>query len=200
MANDDPYLYSGTKGLINHEGIQDPEALQARERQLSAIRHLELSAAPPTPTFDPDHLRTIHYRLFQDIYPWAGSFRTVPISKDQSLFALPAYIEPQLERVSKELKSEGYLHQARRSDFVVHLAYYLGEVNAVHPFREGNGRTQRFFFQQLAHQAGWHLDWTQIEAAEMVEASQASLFGDNHHLTKLLDRAATSAPYGSEIL
>jgi cell filamentation protein len=67
------------------------------------------------------------------------------------------------------------------------LTHYLGEVNAIHPFREGNGRAQRAFFHQLARQAGWPVDWTQLDPEANAEASAASLRGDNTLLRALLD-------------
>jgi len=107
----------------------------------------------------------IHRQAFGDIYDWAGQVRTVSIAKG-SMFCRPQFIEPATAEICQQLRDENFLRGLARVHFVdrVHfLAWvyflarvtrYLGEVNAVHPFREGNGRTQRAFFGQLAAAAG----------------------------------------------
>jgi cell filamentation protein len=71
--------------------------------------------------------------------------------------------------------------------FATRCAYYFGEVNAVHPFREGNGRTQREFFRELALEAGHMLRWRRVERDEMISASSvSSARGDNCHLARLI--------------
>jgi cell filamentation protein len=79
-----------------------------------------------------------------------------------------------------------------RVPFVDRLTYYLGEVNAVHPFREGNGRTQRAFFEQLACDAGFTLNWQYLDAARNIEASAAIMRGDAEPMRKMLDSLVTS--------
>ena len=74
-----------------------------------------------------------------------------------------------------------------RDAFVGRLAYYLGEVNALHPFREGNGRAQRAFFAQLARSTGFTLAWQHLDAARNVEASAAIMRGDPEPMRKMLD-------------
>lgn len=99
------------------------------------------------------------------------------------------HIRTYLHQVFADLAAENDLVDLDREEFVRRLAHYLGEVNAAHPFREGNGRTQRAFFRQLAREAGWNLRWSKVAAEENAAASEASLMGDNGPLEVLLDMA-----------
>jgi cell filamentation protein len=112
-----------------------------------------LHESPVTPTYDLHHLREIHRRIFGDIYDWAGQIRTVAIAKGAT-FCLPQYIESSAAVIFDDLRDENYLRGLDRDAFTGRLAHYLGEVNALHPFREGNGRAQRAFFGQLTLDAG----------------------------------------------
>ncbi len=76
--------------------------------------------------------------------------------------------------------------------FLDRMAHFFGEVNAIHPFREGNGRTQRAFFRQLSREAGWPIDWSGLHAEANESASMASLRGDNRPLRRLLDTIVAS--------
>jgi cell filamentation protein len=69
-------------------------------------------------------------------------------------------------------------------------AHYYGEINAVHPFREGNGRAHRAFLRQLALDAGHTLAWEHLDAVALVHASQRSFQGDNLAMVDLIDRVA----------
>ena len=128
--------------------------------------------------FDFAHLRAIHRYLFGPIYAWAGEPRTVAIGKGGSLVALPAYIAPYAEQVFGALAREDYLRALEPAQVVRRAAYYLAEINALHPFREGNGRTQREFLRELAARAGYEFAWEGTTAAAMTEASIRGMHGD----------------------
>jgi cell filamentation protein len=142
--------------------------------------------SPVAPSNDLRHLSAIHHRIFGDIYDWAGQLRTVAIAK-ASWFCLPQYIESSSAEVFRALHSENLLRGLPRNEFVERLTYYLGEVNAVRPFREGNGRAQRAFFEQLASDAGYVLDWQHLDADRNVTASAAIMGGDPAPMRKMLD-------------
>jgi cell filamentation protein len=137
------------------------------------------------------HLREIHQRIFGDIYQWAGRIRTVVIAKG-SPFCLPQYIESSSADIFRALRGENVLRGLERGPFIDRLTFYLGEVNAVHPFREGNGRTQRAFFEQLTRDAGSALDWQHLDAARNIEASAAIMRGDAEPMRKMLDSLVTA--------
>lgn len=173
----DPYCYLNTQTLKNKLNIHDLDELLEAERRLSKYRTEELLNSPIVGNFDFAHLRAIHRYLFQDIYDWAGKVRTVDIAKDD-LFCRWFAIESEATRIFAELKQNKYLHDLPVGIFAARLAYYFAELNALHPFREGNGRTQREFIRQLAYQNNLFLSFTGITQDEMIEISKASFKSD----------------------
>lgn len=122
------------------------------------------------------------------MYPWAGEIRTVSIARTANdVFCLPRHIETFAADVFGQLAAENGLRGLTRQRFVERLAHYYGEINALHPFREGNGRTQRAFLRQLASDAGWRLSWARLEPDTNDLASAASLRGDFRPLIDMLD-------------
>ena len=184
---EDPYLYPGTDSLRNRLGIRDADELSKLEGERTTAVLAWLERNPLPGHYDLEHLQAFHRRIFGDIYEWAGELRTVAIAKEQSLFALPEHIEPYLDRVLSELAEERLLRDLPRHEFVDRLTHYYAELNAVHPFREGNGRTQRAFLGQLAREAGYHLAWERLGGERNNRASAASLRGDNRPLQAMLD-------------
>jgi len=173
--SDDPYTNPGTTLLRNLAGIHDPKELEVFEASASFRRLLELQGDPLRGHFDSEHLKQIHRYIFQDVYDWAGHYRTVNISKPEGVwFARPEYIEPSLRRIFEELAAEQRLRGLGKKRFVARCAYYLGEINAVHPFREGNGRAQREFVRELALETGYAINWVGVTQAEMGAASLRS--------------------------
>jgi cell filamentation protein len=183
----DPYVYPGSDCLRNRLGIRDAKELERveAERTSSILALLERSPIPGL--YDVDHLKKFHRRIFGDIYDWAGELRTVAIAREQSLFALPEHIEPYLTRVLSDLAQDDFLRGLPRQEFVERLTHYYAELNAVHPFRDGNGRTLRASLGQLAHDAGYRIAWERIVGERNNRASAASLRGDNGPLQAMLD-------------
>ena len=169
----DPYCYPNSHILKNKFDIYDADELYNAEIRLAKYRAIELLNSPIEGAFDFSHLQKIHAYLFQDIYDWAGKIRIVDIAKD-NLFCRCFAIEPEAKRIFNELKAEKFLEGLAVGDFAKRLAYYFAEINALHPFREGNGRTQREFIRQLAFQNGYFLSFSGITKDEMVAASVAS--------------------------
>lgn len=183
---DDRYGDPVTGVLRNKLGLGTVAGLEAAELEITHAALILLHESPVAATYDLLHLREIHRRIFRDIYEWAGQIRTVTIAKGTT-FCLPQYIESTAGAMFGELGDENFLRGLTRDAFIERLAYYLGEVNALHPFREGNGRTQRAFFGQLARDAGFALGWQHLDAARNIEASVASMRGDLEPMRKLLD-------------
>lgn len=189
MTND-PYVDASTGVLVNLLGIEDAHDLAVAEAEIVTARIRQLDDEPLHGDYDVAHLQAFHRHLFGDVYPWAGDFRTVNIARTSS-FGDWRHIRTYLDWVFADLATEDHLKGLARDDLVPRLAHYLGEVNAAHPFREGNGRTQRAFFRQLARDAGWSLRWSTVTADENTAASEASLQGDNGPLEALLRNALT---------
>jgi cell filamentation protein len=165
----DPYLYPGTDVLKNRLNIKDAVQLDEAEREIVLNR---LRQGIPKGKFDLDHLRAIHRHLFSPIYDWAGEVRTVEMSKGGSQFQFTKYIETGMADIHRRLKAERFLKNKSPKVFAQKAAEILGDINYVHPFREGNGRTQLLYAQQLAEQAGYNLDLTKIDSAQWINASK----------------------------
>jgi cell filamentation protein len=194
----DPHSEQGFLCPRNLFGITDYAELQRYEGPLVAKRGGELEERPVSGRFDIAHLRAIHRHLFQDVFPWAGEFRVVNLSKGNSMFGPALYIESALGELLAKLKAEGFLKNLNADAFAARAAYYLGEINAIHPFREGNGRTQREFIRQLALDAGQGISWAGFTQEQMVAASILShTRGDCSLLTAIL-RVAIVSPRGSK--
>lgn len=175
--SDKIYCYPDSDVLINKLGIRDLDRLQMIERRLTMIRLAELIKHPIKGNFDLEHLQKIHHYIFQDIYEWAGKIRTVDIAKG-NMFCNVRFIDIQADEIFGRLKRENYLLGTPRDVFVKKCAYYFSEINALHPFREGNGRIQREFVRSLAARNGYRLMFQNAGEEEMLLASQKSFLCD----------------------
>lgn len=182
---DDKYCYKGTDVLINKFNIRDQEQLDKFERELTRFNLVKIEADPVKGEFNIKHLQKIHAAIFKDIYPFAGEFRTVDISKNFFTFASSSYIVPEANKLFKELKSDKFLVGSSLEHFSDRAAYYMAELNVLHPFREGNGRTQREFIRTLAYNSGYLIDWSRVDINVLLEASKNSVI-DTRELTKAI--------------
>jgi cell filamentation protein len=182
----DPYCYPGTTVLINRLGLRDQAKLDAFEAEVSAER-----AAQPLPAgrMSYAHYRAIHRHLFQDVYDWAGKIRTVRISKGGSAFCYPEYIHAEMRRIFLRLATEKYFRGLDAHGFANRAAHFMTELNAIHPFREGNGRTQLSFLVELAERAGHPIPLGDLDAPTMLKAFVASFAGDDQPLRDLVEDA-----------
>ncbi|WP_322762247.1 Fic/DOC family protein [Frankia sp. Cr2] len=187
MDDADPYCWPGSPCLRNLLDIRDADELAVVEAEIVAIRDVELRCAILPGLYDFDHLRQFHRVLFSDVYPWAGEIRVVDIGRP-ILFAHWRFVADAADDVFARLVADAYLVGLSHGRMVECVARYLGEVNALHPFREGNGRAQRAFFRQLAAAAGWRLRWDQVSRDENNRASARSLVGDDAALEALIGR------------
>lgn len=187
----DPYKYPGTDTLKNKPGIRDADALRAFEYEQAAQRGGELVAKPIPGRLDLDHLKAIHRHLFQDVYEWAGQARNVNIGKGGSQFAQPAFIEGEGRRLSAALAREDHLHGLDKDRFVERFAEHYADWNALHPFREGNGRATRAFFSEVARQAGYGFNQAVIEndKQQWNDACAMSFHGRMGPLREVMARA-----------
>lgn len=184
--NADPYVYPGTDVLRNSRDIRDSDELRLIEADLTRVRALRIAAEPIPGGYDLAHLRRFHGELFDGLYDWAGELRTVTIAKDD-LFCLPQHLESYARDIFGVLARDQHLRGLQRGAFVERLAHHLANVNALHPFRDGNGRAQRAFFSQLAVEAGYDLRWQLTSPAANNAAAAAAMQGDEHRLRSLLN-------------
>lgn len=175
--SDSKYCYPDSIVFKNKLGIRDFDKFNMAERSITLLRILEIKELPVSGNFDLNHLRSIRRFIFQDIFEWAGELRTVNISKG-TMFCNYEFIVSNADKLFKELRSENYLCGLSMDGVSERLAYYPGGINAIHPFREGNGRTHRIFIQLLALKAGYDLDFSIITDIEMIEASADAFMCD----------------------
>jgi len=196
-ATFDPYLDPVTGLLRNLIGAHTQEALDAAEADFTFFRATELMQhdGGRRPTGDLRELQTIHRQLFQDVYPWAGQIRTVDISKPGGQPFLPvSMIERSAGYIADELVRENLLAGLSRDRFIERLAYFYDEVNYLHQFREGNGRTARVFWDRIARAAGYRLDWRTVHGH--VNDTASRIAAEQHDLRPLrgmFDRIVTKA-------
>lgn len=186
-SSNSKYCYPGTEILINKLDIKDDGLLKEAEALYSAQRLLELAVEPVSGNFDLQHLQRIHYHIFQDIYPFAGLIREENISKDGTPFAQTQYILPFATDLFNKLKSESHLETTKIELFSNRAAYYMAEINAIHPFREGNGRVTREFIRTLAIHCNFNLNWDAVDFKELLDASIESI-KDYSHLADCIMR------------
>jgi len=190
---DDTYCYPGTDVLRNKAEITNAEDLDAYEGELSTLRSIEILENPVAGQFDLAHLKRIHLALLQDVYDWAGKIRTVDISRGNSRFANVRFIESAANDIFNKLARENWLKGLDADALSKRLAHYLSEINALHPFREGNGRVQRIFISQLSQSAGYQLDYSDLEQEQIYRAMELAFNGDESILANLiLDRLESS--------
>ena len=186
-ARNSAYCYKGTNVLINLLNIRDNKTLQRAESRIVATKLFELRKNEMIGNFDVEHFIKIHKFLFEDIYPFAGKFRTENIAKGYFSFAEWEYIDTELRKLLEKLHKSNLLKNDTREELVKDLAYYLAELNVLHPFREGNGRTIREFIRELAYKNGYLLDLQKVEPSEVYDAFLKSVI-DTTDLENVIDK------------
>ena len=179
------YCYDGSDVLINKLCIKNEKSFQKAESMFAAIRQAELEQNPLPGKFDFEHLKAIHHYLFQDLFSWAGNIRTVTIAK-ASMFCLPQYIDNYANDIFSRLRNDNYLQDLSKQEFILKLTDLFADINALHPFREGNGRTQREFVRYIAGINGYGLRYELVDPEENIIASHESVNGDNSKLLKII--------------
>ncbi|MGC7838857.1 Fic/DOC family protein [Pseudomonas wayambapalatensis] len=182
----DAYCYPGTVVLCNLLDLRDDSALARAERDFSELAASQLPFE--LPPYDLPYLQRLHRALFQDIYAWAGEIRTLDISKGGTRFCNVSRIEAEASKVFRSLAQQGWYEGYSRADLVHAVAESFGDLNMVHPFREGNGRAQRILYEHVILNAGFEIDWWSVEPDEWVAANIAAVVCDHSPLEAVFDR------------
>ena len=186
------YCYPGTDVLKNKLGIKDDNSLTIAEREITSLKLLVLYNMPILEKYGFKDLCNIHKTLFIDLYEWAGQIRKGDFfSKGNSIFCRGQYIVENANKIFCYLSGEKNLCGLEKHFFIERMAYYMGEVNALHPFREGNGRTSREFFRQLSLNANYILDFSKTNKDELLQADIEAFNGKYNGLIKMLDKTIT---------
>jgi cell filamentation protein len=195
--------YPGTFTVKNKLGAFTHEELERLETPFVEARDIEIAFGHGPPRqFDAVHLKAIHRHLFQDVYEWAGRSRDERVQlSDGTVATEPSLrkvgggsfldggqISMELDRVAEIIRDANCLRECPRGEFARRAADMMAQINAIHPFREGNGRTQRVFMRELASQAGHSLDFSVVSRERMVRASiVANEHGDPSMMRRMFD-------------
>lgn len=196
--NDDKYCYPGSNVLKNKFDIRNADLLAEKERTISGLKLSYLSSNPIRGNLDLKHLQKIHSSIFGEIYEWAGKARTIDISKG-NIFCKSQYIHEIAQETFDTLRKDHYLLGCQETKVCSKLAYYMGEINALHPFREGNGRAQRVFIENLAAVAGYKLDFNKIDSDKLLEATIETFHLKYDRLGKLLQANISRNSYEEQM-
>lgn len=177
--------YEDTTCLINKFNIKDEKILEDLETTVTFDKITEYSLNPLFNTFDVNHYKAIHQYLFEDIYEWAGHYRTVDISKKGTVFAPYNQIDVLMSGCFKRLKDKDYFQNMEFENFIENLVDFYYVTNIIHPFREGNGRTQRVFLTQLVNLNNYEIDFSKINSDELMIATIHSANGVNDYLKNI---------------
>jgi cell filamentation protein len=188
-TGDDPYCYKDTNTLINNLDIKDSELLELAETDISRISSESIDFSPPPYNFS--YLQSIHKTLFSDLYDWAGQPRTIGMNKGDTMFCRPEYIQHEVEKLFKALAKDHYFQNTSIADLVIKISELYGDLNIIHPFREGNGRSQRILFEHIIVNCGFKISWANVNKDEWIKANINSVHCDYTLLQNIFTRCIT---------
>lgn len=190
--HDDKYCYPNSNVLINKLGITNKQDLINAEIRLTLLRIKELESSSINGDFDFFHLKAIHKYIFQDLYDWAGKERTVEIGKG-NLFCPTLHIQEYAESVFAKYHKQCLESKYDFKKFIKVFSKNYGDLNALHPFREGNGRTQREFARLVCLDCGFRFSLSHTTHQEMLNASILSFNkGDNVLFERIFSKSMFS--------
>lgn len=177
--------YEGTTCLINKFGITDETKLSEVQADITFAKASKLEENPIDGKFDIEHYKAIHRYLFEDLYDWAGQFRTINISKKGTKFVKTDELENLCVKCFDRIKSSNYFRNISFESFVENIVDLYCTLNMLHPFREGNGRTERIFIAQLIRLNGYDIDFSEIDSDYMIIATIQAAQGVTDNLVKI---------------
>ncbi len=182
-ASEDPLCYPATTVLRNKLDLRVQDELDEYEVAVFLTR-----ADEPWPqgNFDHAHYYALHRHLFQDVYDWAGTPRSIRIGKGGNWFCYPEYIEREMRRVFGELAADDFFKSLPAPLFARKAAHLLAEINAIHPFREGNGRTQLAFLSMLIEHVGLPYNEDGLPEDKVIPAMIDSFLGNEGPLAEII--------------
>lgn len=179
--------YENTTCLINKFDIRDEDKLKKVEADITFAKATILESNPISDKFDLEHYKAIHRFLFEDIYDWAGSFRTVDMAKKGTSFCSVDQLDDVAKNCFDRLAENNLFSDLDRDEFVDATVDFYCVTNMLHSFREGNGRTQRIFISQLIHHNGYDFDFSDIDSDDLMIATIQAANGVRYFLKQLFD-------------
>ncbi|WP_214846306.1 Fic family protein [Exiguobacterium sp. S90] len=195
----DPYSQDGV--LKNKFGETNPKKLEILEKRSTIRGWIKLQnelMATPNLKLDPALIKKIHKNLFEDVYDWAGEYRTVNIVKGKTMFANALYVPAALEDLVTRLNRDITSKSITTNNISDKLAYYYSELNMIHPFREGNGRTQKIFIEKVADKLGYSLQLEKVDSKKLLEVTIESVNGTGRPLKKVFEEVIETKHFKSQ--
>ena len=186
--------YPGTSVLVNKLGIQDQAQLAESEALITGVKSLQFELSPFSEPMDFSSSKNLHKFVFGELYDWAGTVRTINLSKQHTQFCAADNIESLAALMFARIGDMNYLRGMERQEFLVELADFYNSLNYLHPFREGNGRVQRLYFRQLARQAGYTLDFAKVDSDTMMLATIHAASGIQDTLIRVFGEIISPLP------
>ena len=178
------YTYKGTNVLKNKLNIKSEEKLKEYETKVVALKLASIDKANIKRTFDKNHLINIHKYLFEDVYDFAGKYRKENITKENFRFSEYYYIEDNIDYVFNKIKIDE-LKKLSFDELIKKLSEIMTDLNVLHPFREGNGRTTREFVRELLNELGYDIKWFKIDYNDILKASIKAVVDDSEQIELL---------------
>lgn len=178
------YTYPASNVIKNKMDIKDEKKLEEYERQMVAFKLATIRKHKMPEKFDANRLKYIHEFLFSEIYDFAGKYREENITKDNFMFAQFEYIDENVNEILNKIDVEK-LKEMSFDEKLKNISYYMTELNVLHPFREGNGRTIREFIRQLLNELKLDIDFSKIEYEEIIRVSKLAVIDDTEQINLL---------------
>ena len=181
------YTYKGTDVLKNKLDIKDEELLKEYETRIVAFKIATISTMTLSMPYTPERLKFIHKYLFEDVFYFAGEYRQENITKDNFRFSEYEYIEDNIRQIFEKVNIDE-MKKMSFTDFIKRISYIMTELNVLHPFREGNGRTIRELVREICFDCGYLIDWYEINHDDILRASKKAIFDESEQI-KMLRRS-----------
>lgn len=187
-------VYCYENGVLKNKfNMRDEKILNMIEAELTSLHLADIHKNGIKGNFNFAHYKYIHKKIFGDIYPFAGKTRTVSISKGDTTFCIWMYIDEQMELIFEQIRiniiENPNILKLSKNDLILLISEYMVELNMIHPFREGNGRTLREYFRLLSLYLGYQLDYSECDKYEILEADIRGTKGDLNPLIKVLEKS-----------
>lgn len=192
MSVDDSYTYPNSSGvLVNQLKITDAATLDAALNDYVSLGWAEYQQSSYSGPPDFDSLRSIHRHMFRDVFVWAGELRTTDTQATgvNVPYCRPEFIRESIGTLFRKLDQENYLSGLVRREFAEKLADRWGELTAIHPFRDGNTRSQSAWISMLTERAGFTFDWLHIDVEALRFRRLQAVTGDSRPLADYLERS-----------
>ena len=181
------YTYKGTDILKNKLDIKDENLLKEFETRIVAFKIATISTLTLPMKYTPDRLKFIHKYLFEDIFYFAGEYRKENITKENFRFSEYVYIEDNIKQIFEKIDINK-MRIMSFNEFIKTLSYIMTELNVLHPFREGNGRTIRELVREICFDCGYVIDWYEINHDDILRASIKAIVDETEQI-KMLRRS-----------